>query len=204
MKVIWEDFKAGIVLENPLLRLMIGLCSVLAVSTRMENGIFLGLAATFVLVSSNVIVSLLRKFTPNKIRIPIFIVIIASFVTIVDLTMKAFFPPIYERLGIWIPLIVVNCVILGRAEAFAYKHGVLRSLADGLGMGVGFTWVLIAMGAFRELFGSGSLVLFDRTLISFGSGFQPPAILIKFPGAFLTFGFFIGVLNLIQNRGKSK
>lgn len=197
---LWGDVKNGVVPENPLLRLMIGLCSVLAVSTQLENTIFLGLAASFVLVFSNIIISSIRQFTPNQIRIPIFIVVIASFVTIVDLTMRGYFPAAYDRLGVWIPLIVVNCIILGRAEAFAYKHGILRSAADGLGMGAGYTVILLIMGFVRELFGSGKIVLFGGTIASLGSVFDPPRIMIFFPGAFLTFGFLIGLLNLYEQR----
>jgi electron transport complex protein RnfE len=197
---LWRDLKNGFVAENPLMRLMIGLCSALAVSSRMENGIFMGLAATFVLVLSNIIVSLLRRFIPGQIRIPIFIVVVASFVTIVDLTMRAFFPPVYARLGVWIPLIVVNCIILGRAEAFAYKNPVLRSAADGLGMGAGYTVVLLIMGFIRELLGSGKLVLFDATVLSLGTSFQPPRIMVSFPGAFLTFGLLMALLNWWQGR----
>lgn len=201
MSSLWKDFRNGLMLENPLLRLMIGLCSALAVSTRVENGLFLGLGATFVMFCSNTLVSLLRKVIPNEIRIPIFIVVIASFVTIVDLTMKAYFPPVYERLGVWIPLIVVNCMILGRAEAFASKHPVVRSMADGLGMGVGFTGVLIIMGLIRELFGTGEIILFEKTLITFGQNFQAPTIMIMFPGAFLTFGLLVALLNRFHRQG---
>jgi len=199
-RTLWQHFKNGIALENPLLRLMIGLCSALAVSTRAENTIFMGIAATFVLVFSSLIISLIRKFISEEVRIPIFIVVIASFVTIVDLTMKAYFPGIYERLGVWVPLIVVNCIILGRAEAFAYKHGVLPSLADGLGMGLGYTWVLLVMGIFRELLGTGKIVAFHQTLISLGSNFDPPRFFIAFPGAFLVFGLLIALLNKIHGR----
>lgn len=201
---LWQDFKRGLILENPLLRLMIGLCSALAVSTRMENGIFLGIAATFVLVMSNIIVAAIKKATPHQIRIPIFIVVIASFVTIVDLVMRAYFPPIYERLGIWIPLIVVNCMILGRAEAFAYKHGVLRAIFDGLGAGFGFTGVLLIMGLVREILGTGQIIAFDTTIVNLGRNFDPPRIMVAFPGAFLTFGLLIAALNWIQARGRTR
>jgi len=197
---IWQDFKNGLLVENPLMRLMIGLCSSLAVSTRVENGLFLGVGATFVLVCSNVIISLIRKIIPDEVRIPMFIVVIASFVTIVDLAMKAYFPGIYDRLGVWIPLIVVNCMILGRAEAFASKNPVIRSAADGLGMGMGYTIVLIIMGVVRELLGTGSIVLFENTIVTLGSGFKPPVIMIMFPGAFLTFGLLMALLNRLQNR----
>lgn len=199
----WADFKNGLILENPLLRLMIGLCSALAVSTRVENGVFLGIGATFVLVFSNIIISAIRKTIPDQVRIPIFIVVIASFVTIVDLTMRAYFPAIYARLGVWVPLIVVNCIVLGRAEAFAYKHPILRSAADGLGMGIGYIGLLVVMGVIRELFGTGQIVVFDKTIVSLGSVYQmnAPTILIMFPGAFLVFGFIMALLNWIQERG---
>ncbi len=197
---LWQDFKKGLLAENALMRLMIGLCSALAVSTRVENGLFLGLGATFVLACSNTIISALRKIIPEQVRIPMFIVVIASFVTIVDLVMKAYFPTVYARLGIWIPLIVVNCMILGRAEAFASKNPVLRSVADGLGMGIGYMLVLITLGFIRELIGAGSIVLFDKTIVTLGPYFQAPTIMIMFPGAFLTFGLLIGLLNRIQQK----
>lgn len=198
----WREFSKGIIAQNPLLVLMVGLCSSLAVSNRFENGIFMGLAATFVLVFSNIIIAAIRKFIPDEIRIPIFIVVIASFVTIVDLVMKAYFAPVYERLGVWIPLIVVNCIILARAEGFAYKNTVVRSALDGLGMGVGYTSVLLIMGLIRETLGTGKLVLFDKTLFSI-PGFNPPLIFILFPGAFITFGCIMALLNRYE-AGKKK
>jgi len=200
---LWRTFANGVLLENPLTRLMIGLCSALAISTRAESTLFLGVAATFVLVMSNVIISSIRKLIPDEVRIPVFIVIIASFVTIVDLTMRAYFPPVYARLGVWIPLIVVNCMILGRAEAFAYKNGLVPSIADGFGVGVGYTFILMVMGVFRELFGSGRIVMFERTLFSLGPGFEPPTLAILFPGAFLAFGFLIAILNVLEERWRS-
>lgn len=198
----YQDFKAGILMDNPLLVLAIGLCSALAVSTRFENTIFMGVAATFVLVCSNGFIALIRKQVPEQIRIPVFIVIIASFVTLVDLVMKGYTPTVYERLGVWIPLIVVNCVILGRAEAFASKHNITRSVADGLGMGAGFTLVLLIMGLVRELFGTGKIILFEKTVLSLGSSFHPAQIFILFPGAFIVFGFLIGFLNIIKERSE--
>ncbi|MDI6689245.1 MAG: electron transport complex subunit E [Actinomycetota bacterium] len=203
MNQVWHDFKSGIIAENPLLRLMIGLCSALAVSTRVEYGIFMGIAASFVLFSSNIIISAIRRWTADQIRIPIFITVIASFVTIVDLVMRAYFYPVYKVLGVWIPLIVVNCIILGRAEAFAYKHSIIRSAADGLGMGAGYTLVLLVMGFIRELSGTGKIILFGQTLVNLGAGFEPPSIMILFPGAFLTFGFLMALLNIVQSRGRS-
>jgi len=193
-------FISALMLENPLMRLMIGLCSALAISTRVESTLFMGMAATFVLVCSNTIISLSRKVIPDEVRIPIFIVVIASFVTIVDLVMRAYFPPIYARLGVWIPLIVVNCIILGRAEAFASKNDVAASIADGLGMGAGYTIVLLIMGTFRELVGTGKIVMFEKTLVSLGSTFQPPTIIVLFPGAFFTFGFLMAILNKLEDR----
>lgn len=196
----YADFRAGILMENPLLVLAIGLCSALAVSTLFENTIFLGIAVTFVLLCSNTIISLIRSQVPDQIRIPIFIVIIASFVTVVDLVMKGYFPAAYERLGVWIPLIVVNCVILGRAEAFAYKNNLTRSIADALGMGAGFTLVLLIMGFIRELIGTGKIVLFKATVLNLGSAFHPAQVFILFPGAFIVFGFLIGFINIIKGR----
>ncbi len=200
MQELWQRFLAGVTLENPLMRLMIGLCSALAISTRFESTFFMGIAATFVLVMSNVIISLIRKGIPDEVRIPIFIVIIATFVTIVDLVMRAYFPPVYARLGVWVPLIVVNCMILGRAEAFAYKNGLAQSIADGLGIGAGYTLVLLVMGLFREVVGTGRIVMFDRTIFSLGSAFQPPTLAVLFPGAFFTFGFLIAILNKLEER----
>ncbi len=199
-----KDFTNGLIRENPLLRLMIGLCSALAVSTKFENGIFMGLAATFVLIFSNIFISAIRKVTPDQIRIPIFIVVIAVFVTIVDLVMRAYFPPIYARLGVWIPLIVVNCIILGRAEAFAYKNGIWSSTLDGIGMGIGYTGLLLIMGFIRELLGTGKLVAFNTTLLSLGPNFDPPRFMTSFPGAFLTFGLIMAALNWLEQRRGAK
>lgn len=197
----WQEFKKGFIEQNPLMVLMVGLCSSLAISNRVENGIFMGLAATFVLVFSNIIIASIRRWTPDQIRIPIFIVVIASFVTIVDLTMKAYFPAVYSRLGVWIPLIVVNCIILARAEGFAYKNTVYRAMMDGLGMGAGYTTVLLVMGFIRELLGTGKIILFENTLISLGP-FNAPAIFVLFPGAFITFAVLLALLNRFQARKK--
>jgi electron transport complex protein RnfE len=179
----------------------VGLCSALAVSTKVENCIFMGLAVIFVLVCSNIIISLIRNFIPDQIRIPIFIVVIASFVTIVDLFLRAYFKPIYERLGVWIPLIVVNCIILARAEGYASDHPVRDSALDGLGIGLGYTLVLLVMAFFRELLGTGQIVLFDRTIISLGTD-NMPIIFILFPGAFITFALMAAALQWYQDRKK--
>jgi electron transport complex protein RnfE len=184
-------FGNGLSFENPLTVLMIGLCSTLAVSTKFEGSLFMGIAVIFVLVLSNVLISAVRKFTPDEVRIPIFIVIIASFVTIVDLSMKAFVPAVYSFLGVWIPLIVVNCIVLGRAEAFAYTNTVWLSVADGIGMGLGYTIIIAGLGAFRELFGSGQLQFLGATLVKFPAWYAPPNILLLFPGAFILFGLII-------------
>jgi len=158
MKKYWQLFKNGLVKENPLLFLMIGLCSSLAVTTSFENGLGMGLALTFVLLMSEVLISLLRKLIPDSIRIPVFIIIIATFVTIVELLMKAYMPDLAKALGVFIPLIVVNCIIMGRVESFASKRTVAESAADALGMGFGYLWVLTGISIVRELFGNGTFI----------------------------------------------
>ena len=200
MKRWTEVFLGGLSLQNPLTVLMIGLCSALAVSTKFEGSFFLGIAVIFVLVMSNALISAIRNFVPDEVRIPIFIVVIASFVTIVDLVMKAYLPDVYGFLGVWIPLIVVNCIVLGRAEAFAYHNTVRLSIADGLGMGVGFTFILAGMAAIRELVGSGQLMFLSNTLIAFPEWYQGPNIILLFPGAFILFGFIIAGSYAINRR----
>jgi electron transport complex protein RnfE len=202
-RTLWREFTKGFINTNPLLVLMVGLCSALAVSTRVENCIFMGLAVIFVLSSSNVIISLIRNFIPDQIRIPIYIVVIASFVTIVDLTLKGYFEPIYEQLGVWIPLIVVNCIILARAEGFASSARVSHALMDGLGIGVGYTLVLLAMSVSRELLGTGKIILFDATIIDLHINAMP-VIFILFPGAFITFALLAALLQWYQDRRKPK
>ena len=175
---------------------MLGTCPTMAVTTSAINGVGMGLAATFVLIGSNTVISLLRRFIPDKIRIPAFIVVICTFVTIVQMLMQAFLPSLYASLGLFIPLIVVNCIILARAEAFASKHGVGASAVDGLGMGLGFTLAITFMGAIRELFGNGSV--FGLTV--FGAGFQPMLLLILPAGGFIVFGLLLGGINAISAR----
>lgn len=199
MKHFVKTLLDGLALENPLMVLMIGLCSACAVSTKFEGSFFMGIAVIFVLVMSNVIIAAIRKFIPDEVRIPIFIVVIASFVTIVDLVMKAYVPTIYAFLGVWIPLIVVNCIVLGRAEAFAYHNGVLLSAADGLGMGIGYTIILSIMSIIRELFGTGKLGFLGATLVKLPDAYAPPNILVMFPGAFILFGLLMAG-NLEINR----
>jgi len=191
---ITQEFFKGIWKENPVLKLVLGLCPVLAVTTSLINGVAMGLASMFVLVMSNIVVSLISGFIPKKVRIPCFIIVIASFVTIVDLVMHAYLFSLWEQLGLFIPLIVVNCVILGRSEAFASKNPVLLSIADGLGMGLGFTLALGSLGAVREIFGNGSLM--GMTL--FGPEFQPFLLAILPPGAFIFLGLFLAGMNKIE------
>ena len=190
-----ENFKKGLWRENAVFRLLLGLCPTLAVTTSAENGLGMGFATTFVLVGSNVVVSMLRQAIPSKVRIPAFIVIIASFVTVVQLCMEAYFYDLYKALGIFIPLIVVNCVILGRAEAFASKNPIVPAMVDGLGMGTGFTLALFVLGAVRELFGSGTLLGYAV----FGVGYQPLILMILPPGAFIAMGLLLAAMNLFDN-----
>lgn len=194
-KSLSNVFLNGVITENPTFRLVLGTCPTLAVTTSAINGIGMGAAATFVLIGSNIVVSLLRKFIPNNVRIPAFIVIICTFVTMVQLFMQAYLPSLYESLGIFIPLIVVNCIILARAEAFASKNGVLASAVDGLGMGVGFTLALTLIGVIRELIGSGTVFGFPIM----NAGYEPMLIFVLASGGFLTFGILLGVINAIIN-----
>ncbi len=191
-----REFTKGFVRENPVFRLVLGLCPVLAVTTSLKNGVGMGLAATFVLVGSNVFVSLIRKGVPSRIRIPCYIVVIASFVTVVDLVMAGYTPELHKSLGIFIPLIVVNCIILGRAEAFASKNTIGRSFVDGLGMGLGFTFALVITASIREIIGTGKI--WDLGLL--GGHYNPVLIAILSPGAFITLGLLIGFFNLMEQR----
>lgn len=192
--------KNGIITENPTFRLVLGTCPTLATTTSAINGLGMGVAAAFVLICSNVAISLLRKFIPDKVRIPAFIVIICTFVTIVQLLMQAFIPQLYDALGIFIPLIVVNCIILARAEAFASKNPPLASAADGLGMGLGFTMALTLMGSIRELIGNGSI--FGINVL--GPSYEPMLLIVLASGGFLTFGLLLGLFNLIIRKIERK
>jgi len=191
-----KDFTNGLWNENPTFRLVLGMCPTLAVTTQAINGIGMGLAATFVLVCSNFVIAILRKIIPDKVRIAVFIVVIATFVTIVDLVMEGFFYEIHKSLGIFIPLIVVNCIILGRAEAFASKNPVLNSVADGLGMGLGFTLSITVLGSIRELLGSGTIF----GVVLFGKSYLPFLIAILPPGAFIALGLLLGLMNKINEK----
>lgn len=190
----------GIIKENPTFRLVLGMCPTLAVTTAAVNGVAMGLAVIFVLASSNLVISLLRNFIPNKVRIPAYVVIIAAFVTIVGMLMEAFVPQLHKALGLFIPLIVVNCIILARAESFASKYNPFYSLIDGIGMGIGFTVALTILGAIRELLGAGTI--FGVSL--FGQGFEPAIIMILPPGAFITLGLILALLNKLDQKRQQK
>jgi len=189
-----KEFTKGLWAENPIFRIVLGMCPTLAVTTSANNGIGMGLAATFVLVGSNVMISALRNFIPKKIRIPGYIVIIATFVTVVDLAMNAYFHSLHKSLGIFIPLIVVNCIIMGRAEAYAAKNGVLYSMLDGLGMGLGFTISIVVIGMIRETLGYGTI--FGTPVM--GQSYIPFLLLILPPGAFILLGSMLGGMNRLE------
>ena len=191
-----REFSKGLWKENAVFKLMLGMCPVLAVTTSAENGLGMGLATTFVLVCSNSVVALLRKLIPAGVRIPAFIVIIASFVTVVQLAMEAWVYDLYQALGIFIPLIVVNCLILGRAEAFASKNPLIPALADGLGMGLGFTLGLFILGTLREFFGSGAILGVNLL----GSSYHPMLLMILPPGAFITLGLLLALIKRVTAR----
>mgnify|MGYP001413969983 FL=1 len=197
---IVQEFTKGLWDEIPPFRLVLGLCPVLAVTKSVENGIGMGVATTFVLVCSNVLVSSLRKVIPAKVRIACYIVIIATFVTVVELVMQAFAYPLFLKLGIFIPLIVVNCIVLGRSEAFASKNGIFRSLLDGLGIGVGFTLSLSALAAVRELIGTGDLTIWEKPIEVFGPSYQPFSFMVEAPGAFIALGLMLCLMNLMGKK----
>ena len=202
-KSVVQEFTKGLWAEIPPFRLVLGLCPILAVTKAADNGFGMGLATTFVLVCSNVLVSLLRDVIPKKVRIACFIIIIATFVTVVELFMQAFAYPLFEQLGIFIPLIVVNCIVLGRAEAFAAKNKVIPSLADGLGIGIGFTLSLAALSVFREILGNGTLTFpITGKLIPnvLGESFQPFTFMVEAPGAFVCLGLMLCVMNMLGKK----
>ncbi len=190
----WQNFYKGIFKENGVFVLLLGMCPTLAVTSSAINGLGMGMATTFVLIMSNIVISLVKNFIPNKVRIPSFIVIIASFVTIVDLVMEGYLPDLHEQLGLFIPLIVVNCIILGRAEAFASKNTFISSAIDGLGMGLGFAMALTMLGGIREILGSGSI--FDFKFVS-----EEASTILLFvlpPGAFIALGYLIAFINRVR------
>ena len=194
MKKCFERLFNGLIKENPTFVLMLGMCPTLAVTTSAMNGVGMGLTTTAVLIMSNIMISLLRKVIPDGVRIPAFIVVIASFVTITELLLKAYIPTLYEALGLYIPLIVVNCIILGRAESYASKNNMFYSAFDGLGMGLGFTFGLTCIGIVREIIGNGTV--FDIAIMP--AGYEPLTIFILAPGAFLVLAFLVAIMNSIK------
>lgn len=200
-KSLGKEFTKGLIAENPVLRLVLGTCPTLATTTSVKSALGMGVAASIVLICSNVVISALRKVIPQKVRIPAYVVVIASFVTIVQMLVKAFAPDLDEMLGVYLPLIVVNCIILGRAEAFASKNGVLASAVDGLGMGVGFTAALFLMGSIREILGAGSFLGLSIPFLAS----HPMLIFILPPGGFFVFGLLMATVNkLAESKGKPK
>lgn len=200
MKTLLERLKAGILMDNPTFMQVLGMCPTLAVTTSAQNAVGMGLATTAVLICSNTVISLLRRCIPSKIRIPAFVVIIASFVTMIDLLLQAYIPALHAQLGLFLPLIVVNCLILGRAEAYASKNKVIPSLFDGLGMGLGFTLALTAIGTVREILGAGSL--FGISVMP--ATYEPAIIMILAPGAFFTLAILMAILNAIINAIRAR
>lgn len=196
MNKMLARLKAGIITENPTFVLMLGMCPTLAVTTSAINGMGMGLTTTVILILSNMMISAMRKIIPDRVRIPAYIVVVATFVTIVQLLLEGFIPSLYDSLGIYIPLIVVNCIILGRAESFASKNGVLASMFDGIGMGLGFTIGLTAIGIFRELLGNGSI--FDFHIMP--KAYEPITIFVLAPGAFFVLAFLVAVQNKVKNK----
>ncbi|MEG0012705.1 MAG: electron transport complex subunit E [Cellulosilyticaceae bacterium] len=196
MKTLIERLRTGILLDNPTFMQVLGMCPTLAVTTSANNGMGMGLATTAVLICSNTAISVLRKYIPSKIRIPAFIVIIASFVTIIDLLLQAYIPELHAQLGLFIPLIVVNCLILARAEAYASKNAVVPSMFDGLGMGLGFTVALTIIGIIREILGAGTL--FGLSVMP--ASYDPAIIMILAPGAFFTLGILMALLNVLKTK----
>lgn len=218
-KSLRKEFTKGLISENPVMRLVLGTCPTLAVTTSVVNALGMGISAMIVLICSNVVISALRKVIPSKVRIPAYIVVIASFVTIVQMIVKAFVPALDKSLGVFLPLIVVNCIILGRAEAFAGKNSVVASAIDGLGMGIGFTIALCCMGAVREVLGAGTFLAGAENLLSLagitsfkgfnliaeGSSISPMTIFILAPGGFFTFGILMACSNkLAEKKGKPR
>jgi len=193
-----KEFSKGLLKENPTLVMLLGLCPTLAVTSSAENGLGMGMATLFVLLGSNVVISLIKKAVPGKVRIPIFIVVIATFVTIIQFVMAGYFPDLNRSLGLFIPLIVVNCIILGRAEAFASKNNIYYSVLDAIGMGLGFTLALVLIGSLREILGANKI--FGVTLVP---GYEPMGLFILPPGAFLTMGIIIALINKLKQKKRS-
>ncbi|MDR1866748.1 MAG: electron transport complex subunit RsxE [Treponema sp.] len=200
MNSFFKIFKNGLVAENPLLMLMIGLCSALAVTTTVANGIGMGISMTFVLLMSELVISLFRRLIPNSVRIPIFIIVIAAFTTVIDYVLKAFFPALSAAMGVFIPLIVVNCIIMGRVEGFASKQPISHVIPDALGMGLGYTWVLTGISLVRELLGNGSIL----EIPVFPDSYQPILFFILPPGGFFVFALFISLNAVLKSPAHTK
>jgi electron transport complex protein RnfE len=200
LKELWRIFRNGLVRENPLVMLMIGLCSALAVTTEVANGIGMGLSMTFVLLMSEVVISIFRKLIPDSIRIPVFIIIIAAFTTVIDYVLKAWFPELSRSMGVFIPLIVVNCIIMGRVESFASKQALPEVIADSLGMGMGYSWVLIAISIVRELLGAGTIL----GIQVLPETFTPILFFILPPGGFFLFALFISFNLFLKSKFKEE
>jgi len=194
-----QVFRNGLLKENPIFVQLVGMCSALAITTAALNGIGMGVAVIAVLTGSNIVISLLRKVIPDEVRIPAFVIIIATFVTIIDLLMHAYTFALYQALGVFIPLIVVNCIILARAEAFAFKNGVVDSIFDGLGMGIGFTFAITLLSSIREIIGNGTI--FGLRILP--EAYEPMMIIIQPPGAFIALGLLIGLVNYLTSRKKA-
>ncbi len=192
----FKELTKGIIKENPTFVIVLGMCPTLATTTSVKNAIGMGIAATFVLICSNIMISLIKNITPDKIRIPVYVVVIAAFVSVVDMAMAAYIPDLHKSLGLFIPLIVVNCIILGRAEAFANKNNVLNSMADGIGMGLGFTLSLSVVATIRELLGNGTWL--DMRILP--QSYNPMLIAILAPGAFFTLGFLMAAINMLKEK----
>lgn len=194
----WKELVRGIIISNPVFILILGLCPVLAITTSITNALGMGAGVIFVLLCSNILISSIRKATPTMVRIPVFIVVIATFVTILNLVFEAYVPSLYQSLGIYLALVVVNCIILGRAEAFASKNSVLLSIADAIGIGIGFTIAVLIISFIRELMGTGSLGIFGRQLFKLpGLSTHPLIFFISPPGAFLVIGIMMALLRLV-------
>ncbi|MGD9568470.1 MAG: electron transport complex subunit RsxE [Sedimentibacter sp.] len=194
-----EIFKNGIGKENPIFAQQVGMCATLAITTSLINGFGMGVAVIAVLTGSNIVISLLRKFIPDEVRIPAFVIIIAAFTTIIDLLMHAYTYPLYQALGVFIPLIVVNCIILARAESFASKNGVVDSIIDGLGMGVGYTIAMVVLSSVREILGNGTIL----GISILPEAYEPMMIMVQPPGSFIALGLLIGLVNYLSRRKKA-
>ena len=199
-KTLTQEFTKGLWAEIPPFRLVLGLCPTLAITNTVENAYGMGIAVTFVLTFSNIMISALRKIIPPKVRIVAFIVFIATFVCVVELVMQAYTYSLFMKLGIYIPLIVVNCIPMGRAEAFASRFGVVRSMLDGLGLGIGYTLALSTLATFREIIATGSITLYERPIAILGASFEPFKFLVEAPGAFICLGLMLGVMNILGKK----